>query len=162
VQDGITVAGLLAGAFSGAALGERLASGVAGFGLDHVVSEAIGYGVIITLMTYLSVIIGELVPKHVALRDPESIACAVAPLMGFLSRLAGPTVWLLDASTRLVFRILGQKTAAQRAITDEEIGTILAEAETAGTIETAERRMIAASNGASSPLETSVGQVYRF
>jgi putative hemolysin len=78
-----------------------------------------------------------------ALRDPEAIACVVAPPMTFLSRLAGPVVWLLDASTRLVMRILGQHAASDSAVTEEEIRTLVAEAESAGVIETDERLMIA-------------------
>ena len=88
------------------------------------------------------VVIGELVPKHLALKNAEGIACAVAPLMAFLSRIAGPLVWLLDASTKLVFRLFGNSMEPASAVTEEEIKSIMAEAETAGVIETGERRMI--------------------
>jgi putative hemolysin len=143
VQVGITLVGILAGAFSGAALGERLAGVLRQAGMGEALAEGLGYGLIVAAMTYLSVIVGELVPKHLALRDPEKIACAVAPAMTFLSRAAGPVVSLLDASTRAVFRAFGQEAAPQRTVTDEEIRTLVAEAESAGTIETAERQMIA-------------------
>jgi putative hemolysin len=89
------------------------------------------------------VVVGELVPKHLALRDPEAIACAVATPMTILSRIAGPVVWLLDVSTRLVMRVLGQHAASDGAVTEEEIKTLVAEAESAGVIETDERLMIA-------------------
>jgi putative hemolysin len=142
VQIGITLVSILAGAFSGAALGERASSVFIGWGLSEAAGESLGYGLVIGLITYASVVVGELVPKHLALRNAEGIACALAPGMTWLSRIAGPMVWLLDASTRGVFWLFGQSTEAQNAITDEEIRTVVAEAETAGVIETDERLMI--------------------
>src|SRR5215204_4271576 len=97
-------------------------------------NKPIGYGLVIGLITYLSVVIGELVPKHLALKNAEGIACAVAPLMARVSRTGAPVVWLLDASTELVFRLLGKSTENQSAVTEEEVRTIVAEAETAGAI----------------------------
>ena len=143
VQIGITLVGIVAGAFSGAALGERLTQFLEANGVPDKFAEPIGYTLVIGTITYLSVVIGELVPKHFALRNPEGIACAVAPTMRVLSRVAGPVVWLLDASTRLVFRILGVKPASEGAVTEEEIKMLVAEAETAGVIESDERSMIA-------------------
>jgi putative hemolysin len=143
VQIGITLVGIVAGAFSGAALGERLAQVLEAEGVPHSLAEPAGFGLVIGAITYLSVVAGELVPKHLALRDAEGIACLVAPAMTFLSRLAGPVVWLLDASTRLVMRLMGQGAASESAVTEEEIRTLVAEAESAGVIETDERLMIA-------------------
>jgi putative hemolysin len=143
VQIGITLVGILAGAFSGAALGERLTQIFLAQGMPERAAEPLGYGLVIGTITYLSVVVGELVPKHLALKSPEGIACAVAPLMALISRIAAPVVWLLDASTKLIFRLLGQSTEAENAVTEEEIKTIMAEAETAGVIETDERKMIA-------------------
>ncbi len=143
VQIGITLVGILAGAFSGAALGARLSEVLSGYGLSPRFAEPIGYALVIGLITYLSVIIGELVPKHLALRNAEGIACAVAPAMTVVSRIAAPLVRLLDASTRAVFWLFGQSTAVESAVTEEEIRTMVAEAETAGVIESEERQMIA-------------------
>jgi len=143
VQIGITLVGILAGAFSGAALGARLTAILTDQGVSPALADPLGYGLVIGAITYLSVIIGELVPKHLALRNAEGIACAVAPAMALLSRLASPIVWLLDASTRLIFNLFGQSTEPASAVTEEEIKTIVAEAETAGVIEFDERRMIA-------------------
>jgi len=143
VQIGITLVGILAGAFSGAALGGRLADTLMAYGLSESMAQPLGYGLVIGLITYLSVVIGELVPKHLALNNTEAIACAVAPLMAVVSKVAAPVVWLLDASTRLVFRLLGKSTGSESAVTEEEIRTVVAEAETAGVIETDERKMIA-------------------
>jgi putative hemolysin len=142
VQIGITLVGILAGAFSGAALSERFDTVLEGWGIPTPIAEPVAYALVLGGITYLSVVVGELVPKHLALRNAEGIACALAPTMTFISRVAAPVVWLLDASTRAVFRLFGQRTEPENAITDEEIRTIVAEAETAGVIETDERRMI--------------------
>jgi putative hemolysin len=143
VQIGITLVGVLAGAFSGAALGAMLTQILLDQGVPERAAEPLGYGLVIGSITYLSVVVGELVPKHLALKNAEGIACAMAPLMALISRVAAPVVWLLDASTKLIFRLLGQSTESESAVTEEEIKTIMAEAETAGVIETDERKMIA-------------------
>jgi putative hemolysin len=143
VQIGITLVGILAGAFSGAALGERMAAVIEQAGVPEAVAEPLGYGLVIGAITYLSVVVGELVPKHLALKNPEAIACAVAPLMALVSRIAAPLVALLDSSTRLLFRLLGISLESETQVTEEEVKTIVAEAEAAGVIETDERNMIA-------------------
>jgi putative hemolysin len=142
VQIGITLVGIVAGAFSGATLGSRMSEFLANAGVRADIAGASGYVLIIGIITYLSVIVGELVPKHLALKNPERIACFIARPMNSLSRVAAPAVWLLDASTRGVFRLLGISTASESAITDEEILTIVAEAGSTGVIEEAERSMI--------------------
>ena len=142
VQIGITLVGILAGAFSGAALSQSFDEILESWGAPTRVAEPLAYVIVIGAITYLSVIIGELVPKQFALRDPERIACAVAPPMALLSRAAAPLIWLLDASTRLVFRLLRLPMGADASITDQDIKSIVAEAQTAGVIETHERSMI--------------------
>ncbi|MGN6469146.1 MAG: hemolysin family protein [Rhizobiaceae bacterium] len=142
VQIGITLVGILAGAFSGAALGERLSLFLLRQGLSESVADLAGYLVVIGLITFLSVIIGELVPKHLALKNPERLACMMAPTMLFLSRAAAPLVWLLDMSTRLLLMLFGVSNEPQSAVTEEEIKTVVAEAESAGVIESAEQFMI--------------------
>lgn len=143
VQIGITLVGILAGAFSGAALGERFAAILQEWGVPTRGAGPLGYGVVIGAITYLSVVIGELVPKHLALKNPEVIACAVAPLMALVSKIGAPVVALLDSSTKLLFRLFGFSTENSSSVTEEEVKTIVAEAEAAGVIETDERRMIA-------------------
>src|SRR5690606_16322334 len=101
VPIGISLVGILARALSGAALGAMLSEALKAKGVSASVAEPLGFGLVVAAITYLSVVIGELVPKRLALRNPEGIACAVAPLMALLSRTAAPAVWLLDASTRL-------------------------------------------------------------
>jgi putative hemolysin len=142
VQIGITLVGILAGAFSGAALSERFDSILEGWGVPTRVAEPLAYVLVIGAITYLSVIIGELVPKHLALKNAEGIACAVAPLMTIVSRASAPVVSLLDASTKAIFRLFGVRTEPDAPVTEQDIKTLVAEAETAGVIETDERKMI--------------------
>jgi putative hemolysin len=142
VQIGITLVGILAGAFSGAALSERFDSILEGWGVPTRVAEPLAYVLVIGAITYLSVIIGELVPKHLALKNAEGIACAVAPLMTIVSRASAPVVSLLDASTKAIFRLFGVRTGPDAPVTEQDIKTLVAEAETAGVIETDERKMI--------------------
>jgi putative hemolysin len=144
VQIGITLVGILAGAFSGATLGNRLADWLAASGLTPGVANALGYGLVITFITYLSLVIGELVPKQLALRHAERLACFLAPAMMVLARVASPLVWLLDQSGRLVLMLLGRRQSSDRQVTEEEIRVLVAEAESAGVIEPEEGRMITA------------------
>lgn len=144
VQIGITMVGILAGVFSGAALSDMLADYLREMGLSALAANAVGYTVVVALITYFSVVVGELVPKHFALRNPERIACVMAPPMDLLSRVAAPIVWLLDSSTRLLFRLLGGDSSKETAVTEEEIKSLVAEAATAGVIENDESRMISA------------------
>jgi magnesium and cobalt exporter, CNNM family len=143
VQIGITLVGVLSGAFSGATLGLRLAEWFAQLGLPTGVAEAVGVGLVVTVITYFSLVIGELVPKQIALRNPEKIAVRVAPAMTALARVASPVVSFLDISGRAVLRALGYQAQAEHRVTDEEIRTLMVEAETAGVIEPGERAMIA-------------------
>jgi putative hemolysin len=143
VQIGITLIGIVAGAFSGATLGGALADFLADRGLPASAASAVGFGGIVVIITYLSVVVGELVPKQFALRNPERVACIIARPMTILSRVAAPVVWALDASTRLIFRLLGMSESNEDQVTEEEIKSIVAEAAETGVIERDEKRMIA-------------------
>jgi putative hemolysin len=143
VQIGITLIGILAGAFSGATLGGRVSDWFLTFGLPENVAEPLGFGLVISVITYLSLIIGELVPKQIALRNPERIACLVAPAMTILAKVSAPVVWLLERSGRLVLALLGQNRVKDDTVTDAEIHALIAEAESAGVLEPEERTMIA-------------------
>ena len=142
VQIGITLVGVLSGAFSGATLGARMTAWLTQIGVSPSMADAFGVGSVVLMITYLSLIIGELVPKQIALREPEAVASRVAPAMVLLSRTALPLVWLLDTSGRLVLALLGQTGKSGDTVTDEEIKTVLAEAQSAGVIETEESAMI--------------------
>jgi putative hemolysin len=143
VQIGITLVGILSGAFSGATLGLRLAGWFVSLGISAGIAEAAGVGVVVAAITYASLIIGELVPKQIALRNPEKIAVKVSPAMTAMAKIASPLVWFLDISGRVVLRALGHKAQSEERVTDEEIRALISEAETAGVIEPGERAMIA-------------------
>lgn len=142
VQIGITMVGVVSGAVSGATLGLRLTDFLLGLGLPRTIAEPAGIGVVVALITYASLIVGELVPKQIALRNPEQVAARVAPAMTILAIVARPLVWLLDFSGRALLRLLRQHQPSESGVSDEEIKTLIAEAETAGIIEPGERELI--------------------
>ena len=142
VQTGITLIGILAGAYSGRAFGDRLAVVLQDAGVSAWIAESAAVGLVVVLITYLSLVIGELVPKQLALRNAEAVAARVAPAMRVLSRVATPAAWLLDVSSDLVLRLFGSEERRGPSVTEEEIRMLIAEAETAGVIEPEERRMI--------------------
>ncbi|MDH4441671.1 MAG: hemolysin family protein, partial [Rhizobium sp.] len=113
-----------------------------GKGLSETVADALGVGTVVMLITYLSLIVGELVPKQVALRNAEAVAARMAPAMFILAKVAAPLVWLLNGSGKLVLSLLGQQGESGGKVTDEEIRTVLAEAHSAGVIEAGESAMI--------------------
>jgi putative hemolysin len=143
VQIGITLIGVLAGAFGGATLAEDLAGWLRTLGLRPGTAETVGVAVVVAAITYLSLVVGELVPKQVALGDPERVAAFAAPPMAALARLAAPAVALLEASSRLALRLLGRHEQPGRRVTEEEIRLLVAEGERAGAVEPQETRMIA-------------------
>jgi putative hemolysin len=142
VQIGITAVGILSGALSGATLGERLSDWLALQGVGAVWADRLGVGGVVIAITYVSLIIGELVPKQIALRNPEGIAIRMAPAMTLLSLVAAPLVWFLDRSGRIVLWLLGQNGDSQNRVTEEEVHVLLAEAQEGGVLETEEREMI--------------------
>lgn len=142
VQIGITLVGVLAGAFSGATIGLRLAELLPDLGIPESAADEAGVGIVVIVITYLSLIIGELVPKQIALAAPERIAIAVAPAMLLLSRIAAPIVWLLDRSGKLVLWLLGQSGRRETSVSDEDIRSVLSEAAGAGVIHRAEKELI--------------------
>ena len=142
VQIGITLIGILAGAYSGAGLAAIMSEWLKSHGVAEHWASPLGYAVVVCIITYLSVVIGELVPKQLALRDPEQIACAVAPTMSVLARSTAPVAFVLDASTRLIFAIMGKSKSSSSAVTEEEIKTLVTEAASSGVIEGAEHEMI--------------------
>ena len=143
VQVGITLIGVLTGAYSGASLGQPVADRLQPiFGLDDNTALTVAFAVVIALTTYFSLIAGELVPKQFALRAPERIAIFIAPIMYWLSRIAAPLVWLLNSSSGLVFRLLGLSRESEDRVTAEELHLIVAEASKSGVIEESERAII--------------------
>jgi putative hemolysin len=142
VQSGITLIAIFAGAFSGAALGEPVAQRLELAGLSAPTAHTIGFGLVIVLTTYFSLVIGEIVPKQVALRSPEPIAAVVARPMRVMSKLVAPFVWVLDRSSKLIFKTLGLDKESRNQVTAEELHLVVAEAQTAGVLQEEERAMI--------------------
>jgi putative hemolysin len=142
VQIGITGIGVLAGAFSGEKLGGPLGLILQGFGLAAETAQNTGFAIAIILTTYVSLIIGELVPKQYALRNPEPLAALMAPPMMLLAKATAPLVWLLECSTNLIFRLFRIKPESPEHVTAEELQLIVAEASRHGVIEESERAII--------------------
>lgn len=142
VQIGITGIGVLAGAYSGEALGSPLGAYVALLGFTAETAQTIGFVLAIVATTYISLIIGELVPKQIALRNPEPVAALAAPPMIVLAKVTAPLVWLLNASSNAIFRIIGLQRESQEHVTAEELHLIVAEASKSGVIEESERAII--------------------
>jgi putative hemolysin len=142
VQIGITLISIVAGAYSGASLGGPTAERLARLGFEAETAETLGFGLVIVLTTYASVVVGELVPKQFALRSPELIASLIAVPMLWLSRITAPFVWVLDRTSALIFNILGLRREASSKVTAEELNLVVAEAHSAGVLEESERAII--------------------
>jgi len=142
VQIGITLIAILSGAFSGEALGGPVAERLEHLGLDHNHAGHLGFALVIVVTTYLSLIVGELVPKQIALRNPEPIATIAALPMKWMATATKPVVWLLDGTSLLIFRIMGLTREREEHVTAEELQLIVAEASSAGVIEESERAII--------------------
>ncbi|WP_242125329.1 hemolysin family protein [Sphingobium sp. Sx8-8] len=142
VQIGITLIGIVAGAYSGASLGGPTGERLQMLGLSPHVAQNVGFALVIGLTTYASLIVGELVPKQFALRAPESIAVLVAGPMLWLAKITAPIVWVLDGSSALIFRLLGLTRESENQVTAEELHLIVAEASKSGVIEESERAII--------------------
>ncbi|HWH17138.1 MAG TPA: hemolysin family protein [Allosphingosinicella sp.] len=142
VQIGITLIGILAGAYSGASLGGPVGERLQLLGIEAGLARSLGFALVIILTTYASLIVGELVPKQFALRAPEPIAAFMAAPMLWLARATAPVVWLLDKSSVLIFRLLGLQRESDTQVTAEELHILVAEAHSAGVIEENERAII--------------------
>ncbi|UUR07424.1 hemolysin family protein [Sphingomonas glaciei] len=142
VQIGITLIGILTGALSGSRLGTPVSQRLEWLGLDAETSVTVGFGLVIVLTTFASVVVGELVPKQFALRTPEPIAVIMARPMLWLSKLTAPFVWVLDKSSAGIFKLLGLNRENRDHVTAEELHLVVAEAQTAGVLEESERAII--------------------
>ena len=142
IQIGITFVGILSGAFGGATIAEFLAEHLSRIPLLAPYGKTIGVVLVVVCITYLSLIVGELVPKRLALNNPEKIARLVAPMIAHLSRLAHPLVLLLGGSTNLLLRLFRFKPAAESSVTEEEIKLMINEGTRAGTFQQFEQNTI--------------------
>lgn len=143
VQIGITLIGVIAGAYGATAIADDLAPVVTRtFPQFAEYADDIAFAIVIAGTTYLSLVLGELVPKRIALLAPEAIAGFVARPMARVAQVASPAVWLLKASTDGLLRLLGLHRARQSDVTEEEIHSLIDEGHSAGLIESEEREMI--------------------
>ena len=142
VQVGITLIGVLAGAFGGATIAEKLALGLARVAAIAPYADAIALGIVVTVLTYLSLLIGELVPKRVALSQPERVASLVARPMRLLSRVAAPLVALLTGPTNLLLRLFGIRVSTEPSITVQEIRALIEQGAEIGAVEGSEHEMV--------------------
>jgi putative hemolysin len=142
VQIGITLVGILAGAFGGATISQQLELVLAQITPLAPYSEALSLVLVVLIITYFSLIIGELVPKSLALNNPEGIASAIARPMRVLSRLTHPVVYLLSQSTNLVLRLIGAKPSQEPPVTEEEIRVMINQATQTGTFKAVESQMV--------------------
>jgi putative hemolysin len=142
VQIGISLVGILAGVFGGARLAGPMGEALSLIpGLAPFATEA-AFVLVVLLIAYANLILGELVPKQLALRDPERVAVAVARPMTILARVTGPIVWVLSRSSNLVLKLFGAYTPVEQSVTEEEVKAVVAEGAEAGALEHEERHMI--------------------
>jgi putative hemolysin len=142
VQFGITLVGVLAGAYGGARLAEPLAVPIATIPQLAPYANGIALGLVVTVITVLSLIIGELVPKRIALNSPEAIASWVAKPMMLLSRIGGPAVAVLTSSTNVVLRVFGIKGQAEPNLTEDEIKALISQGAETGAVGAAEETIV--------------------
>ncbi|ESR23909.1 hemolysin family protein [Lutibaculum baratangense] len=142
VQIGITLVGIFAGAYGGTAFAEPLARHLAGVGVPATVASEIAFGLVVAGITYVSLIVGELVPKRLALGHAEAIASFAAAPMLFVSRLASPIVFFLRISTNLVLRLMRVRPREGSDVSEEEVKALIAEGARTGVFVPAERDMI--------------------
>ena len=142
VQVGITLIGIFAGAYGQATIAGALDHWLEGFPLVAKYSEAIATSIVVIGLTYVSVILGELVPKRLALMFPDAIARRMSPFLAVMATVLRPFVTLLTVSTAAVLKLMGVRDERNNGITSEEVETVLAEGADAGLIEPEERAMI--------------------
>jgi putative hemolysin len=142
VQIGITLIGILSGAVGGATLAKHLKPVLDGIEALQPYSEGVSVTLVVVMITYLSLVIGELVPKRLALANPEQIACRFAPAMRALSRLSSPVVHLLSASTDALLRFLNVEVSTEPEITEEEIKALIRQGADSGVFEESEHDMV--------------------
>lgn len=143
VQVGITTVGILSGAIGEAALAVPLAAWLAAFPPLAPHASGIALALVVAVLTYFSVVVGELVPKRLGLLAPERIASLIAPPMNLLARLVRPLVWLLSSSSNLFVHLLGAGRAQESSVTDDEIKVLMGEGADAGVFHASEQAIVA-------------------
>ncbi len=142
IQIGITLISILTGLYSGATFAGRLSQELVALGIDSNYIEQISSAVVVISVGYLTLIVGELVPKRVALTHAESLAMFVAPVMRVFARIMAPFVWLLRTSVNVVLKILPVSSAPHAAVTEDDVRALVAEGTQAGVSLPSERRLL--------------------
>ncbi|MEW6736101.1 MAG: hemolysin family protein [Acidobacteriota bacterium] len=142
VQIGITLIGILAGAVGGTNIAEQIKVRLSGIPIIGHYSEAIGVGVVVILITYLSLVIGELLPKRLALSRAEGIAVVMSRPMRLIAKITSPAVRFLSLSTEGLLRLFGVRSSSENPVTEEEIKILIHQGAQAGMFEQAEREMV--------------------
>jgi putative hemolysin len=142
VQIGITLVGIFAGAFGGATLAAKLTGPIAQIEFLAPYADKIAFGLVVAVITYFSLVMGELVPKRFGLSNPEGIAMLVARPMNWLSKFAGPVVSFLSVSTEALLRVLGFKPEKEAAVSEEEVRVMMQEGVRAGAFNKVESQIV--------------------
>lgn len=142
VQIGITMVGVVAGAYGGSTLGDRLGSWLASMPGLETYGQTMGVALVLILITYTSIVLGELIPKRVALRNPEQVAALIASPMLLLSKAASPFVWTLGIATDSLLKILGLSGTREETVSEEEVRSMISEGTRAGVFDPREMEMI--------------------
>ncbi|RZJ99553.1 MAG: HlyC/CorC family transporter [Novosphingobium sp.] len=142
VQIGITLVGIVAGAYSGASLGGPTGERLVALGVPVRAADELGFALVIVVTTYFSVVVGELVPKQVALRLAEPIALLAARPMTWLSTAMAPFVWALDKSSRVILGLIGMRQSSDQEVTAEELHMLFAEATKSGVLEEEQQQIM--------------------
>ncbi|MFM7888080.1 MAG: hemolysin family protein, partial [Pseudanabaena sp.] len=141
-QIGITLIGILSGALGGTTVAKSLKEILDTIAIIRPYSESLSFAIVVGMITYLSLVVGELVPKRLAMSNAEQIACSVAPPMRFLANLGKPLVYLLSISTEALLSILGIQANEEAQVTEEEIKVMIAQGAESGMFEEAEQDMV--------------------
>ncbi|MBL8018261.1 MAG: HlyC/CorC family transporter [Leptospirales bacterium] len=142
VQIGITLVGILAGAFGGATIAEKFTPIVAKVSWFSSQAETISFGIVVFLITYLSLVIGELIPKRIALHSPEKVSTILARPMRAIARIVSPVVHILEASTNIPLRLFGLRDSVQSPVTEEEVKILIRQGLSAGVFEKSETEIM--------------------
>ncbi len=142
VQVGVTLVGILSGTFGGARIADALAPTIARIPFVGGAATGVSLAIVVFGITYLTLVLGELVPKRLALRSPEVIAARLAPSVAMLARVTAPLVWLLGRSSDAVLALIGHREDTRQDVTEDELRALLHEGTEAGVLETGERDMI--------------------
>ena len=141
IQIGITIIGIISGTFSGQKFAEPLGAWLNNFSLIHGHGNLIAFSFVVLIVTYISLVMGELIPKRIALSRPEKIASMFAKSVRFLSNLTYPFVVVLDISTKSILGLIGHKEVKESAVTEEEIHSVIKQGLEEGVIDAFEHKV---------------------